>query len=110
MNVTKKARLENAGWAVGSPAEFLQLTQEEQRFIEVKLALATGVKQWREQQGMTQAGLAKRLGSSQSRIAKLEAADPSVSLDLLMRSLLTVGATPSDIAKLIQRAGRGRAA
>ena len=93
MKRVKKQRLERAGWVVGDSAQFLQLSVEENRFIELKLALATGVRELRERRGLTQAALAHRLGSSQSRVAKMEAADRSVSLDLIMRSLLTIGAT-----------------
>jgi len=110
MKTTKRTRLERAGWRVGTAAQFLGLTPEEQQFVELKLALAGGVRQLRERRGLTQGDLAKRLGSSQSRIAKMEAADASVSLDLLMRSLLSIGATANDIAKLIKTAETGRAA
>ena len=110
MKTNKRTRLERAGWRVGTAAQFLGLTREEQQFVELKLALAGGVRQLRERRGLTQGDLAKRLGSSQSRIAKMEAADASVSLDLLMRSLLSIGATTSDIAKLIRKAEAGRAA
>lgn len=110
MKTTKRTRLERAGWRVGTAAGFLRLTPEEQQFVELKLALAGGVRQLRERRGLTQGDLAKRLGSSQSRIAKMEAADASVSLDLLMRSLFSIGATTSDIAKLIKKAEAGRAA
>jgi DNA-binding XRE family transcriptional regulator len=102
MKSSTKTRLERAGWEVGDATTFLGLTAEEQRFLELKLALARGVRQLRERRGLTQAALAKRLGSSQSRVAKLEAADKTVSLDLLMRSLLSIGATPKDIARLIR--------
>jgi DNA-binding XRE family transcriptional regulator len=104
MKSAKKARLERAGWVVGDAAQFLKLSAQEQRFVELKLALAAGVRQWRERRGLTQAALAKRLGSSQSRVAKMEAADSSVSLDLMMRSLLSIGATAGEIAKLIKKA------
>ena len=104
MRTAKKARLERAGWVVGSATQFLKLGAQQQRFVEVKLALATGVRQLRERRGLTQAALAKRLGSSQSRVAKMEAADTSVSLDLMMRSLLSIGATAGEIAKLIKNA------
>jgi len=110
MKRIKKQRLEGAGWVVGDSAQFLQLSVEENRFIELKLALATGVRELRERRGLTQAALAHRLGSSQSRVAKMEAADRSVSLDLIMRSLLTIGATTTDIAKWIKRAETARAA
>ena len=104
MRSDKKARLERAGWVVGDAARFLKLSVQEQRFVELKLALASGVRQLRERRGLTQAALAKQLGSSQSRVAKMEAADASVSLDLMMRSLLSIGATPTEIAKLIKKA------
>lgn len=104
MKSDKRTRLERAGWVVGDATAFLGLTPQEQRFVELKLALARGVRQLRERQGLTQAALAKQLGSSQSRVAKIEAADKTVSLDLLMRSLLSIGATPRDIAKLIKTA------
>lgn len=104
MKSEKKARLERAGWVVSDASSFLGLTTEEQRFVELKLALARGVRQIRERKGLTQTALAKKLGSSQSRVAKIEAADKTVSLDLLMRSLLSIGATPKDIARLIKAA------
>ena len=110
MKRIKKRRLERGGWVVGDSSQFLQLSVEENRFIELKLALATGVRELRERKGLTQAALAHRLGSSQSRVAKMEAADRSVSLDLIMRSLLTIGATATDIAKWIKRAETARAA
>jgi len=110
MNSLKKARLQQKGWTVGDAAEFLKLNLQEAQFVELKLALAAGVRQLREQHGMTQAALAEQLGSSQSRVAKMEAADRSVTVDLMMRSLLVVGATPGEIAKLIKRVEPGRAA
>jgi ribosome-binding protein aMBF1 (putative translation factor) len=110
MKPIKKRRLERAGWVVGDSRQFLQLSVEENRFIELKLALATGVRELRERKGLTQAALAHRLGSSQSRVAKMEAADRSVSLDLIMRSLLTIGATAAEIAKWIKRADTVKAA
>ncbi|MEO5925083.1 MAG: helix-turn-helix transcriptional regulator [Bryobacteraceae bacterium] len=110
MNSTKKKRLERAGWEVGDTEQFLRLSREESRFLDLKLSLATGVRQLRERKGLTQAALATRLGSSQSRIAKMESADSSVSIDLMMRSLLTIGATTTEIAKWIKTAHADRAA
>ncbi|MBN9660442.1 MAG: helix-turn-helix transcriptional regulator [Acidobacteria bacterium] len=104
MNSEKKKRLENSGWTVGDAASFLELSTEEAQFIEMKLALAAGVKQLREKRGLTQTALASLLGSSQSRVAKMEAGDRSVSLDLLVRSLLSIGASSGEIAKWIKRA------
>jgi predicted XRE-type DNA-binding protein len=106
MKAAKRARLKAAGWAVGDAAEFLGLSEEERAFVETKLALSAGVRERRQRQRLTQAQVARRLGSSQSRVAKLEAADPSVSMDLMVRSLLRLGATRADIARLIQRRQR----
>jgi len=110
MTSSKSRRLERSGWAIGSPTDFLGLTDEEASFVELKLALAAGVRELREKQGLTQTALATKLGSSQSRVAKMEAGDRSVSLDLLVRSLLSIGAGPSEIAKWIRRAETTRAA
>lgn len=95
-------RLEAAGWTVGNASDFLGLSPEETAFIELKLALSKRLKQQRESQQLTQQALAKRIKSSQSRVAKMEAGDPSVSLDLLVRTLLSAGATAQDIAEAIQ--------
>ena len=103
MDARKKKKLEDAGWRVGDSAEFLDLSPEEAEFVELKLALAAGLREERETQGMTQEELARRVGSSQSRVAKMEAADSSVSLDLLVRSLFKLGAKRSDVARLVRR-------
>lgn len=110
MKTSKRRRLTRAGWTVGDAAQFLGLSPEEQRFIELKLALAAAVRRLRERQGLSQADLARRFGSSQSRVAKTEAADPSVSLDLLVRWLLGLGMTRQDLARLIRKPLRSRAA
>lgn len=110
MRAAKKKRLAARGWAVGDAREFLGLSEEEAAFVELKLALADSLRQRRLKRGMTQTQLAKRLESSQSRVAKMEAGDRSVSLDLLVRSLLTVGMTRREIAKVIGNSTRTRAA
>ena len=92
------------------PGSSWGLTEEEAAFVEVKLALADSLRRRRSKRGMTQAQLAKRLESSQSRVAKMEAGDRSVSLDLLVRSLLTVGMTRRELAKVIATSTRNRAA
>lgn len=101
MKTTKRQKLEAAGWTVGSTADFLNLSPEEASLVEMKLALSQTLRSWRTKKRMTQGELAKQLHSSQSRVAKMEAADPTVSFDLLMRSLLQLGATPRDIAKAL---------
>ncbi|MEZ4282866.1 MAG: helix-turn-helix transcriptional regulator [Myxococcota bacterium] len=110
MKAAKRKRLEADGWIVGDVKTFLGLSDSESEFIEMKLALAENLKQRRIQRGMTQKDLAERLSSSQSRVAKIEGGDESVSLDLLVRSLLTVGLTRREIAKVIAGKPRRRAA
>ena len=104
MDKAKKARLESSGWRVGDAATFLGLTPEEAAFVELKLALATYLRDLRRSRGWTQAAVADLLGSSQSRVAKMEASDSTVSLDLLVRSLLSLGATREELGRVIARA------
>jgi predicted XRE-type DNA-binding protein len=101
MRVSKRESLEKAGWKVGNAEDFLELSAEERAFLEVKLALASALRHRRERKKLTQAQVAKILGSSQPRVAMMEAADPSVSVDLLVRSLLAIGATRRDLAKAL---------
>ncbi len=101
MEHTKRQRLEAAGWKTGSVTEFLDLSPEEEMLIEIRLSLSKLLKQLRKQQALSQQKLAKNINSSQSRVAKMEASDPSVSIDLLIKSLLALGATREDIATAI---------
>ena len=103
MKKSKQARLQAKGWRFGSAAEFLELTDEEAAFVETKLALSNSLRDRRAAQNLSQAALAKRLNSSQSRVAKMEAADPTVSIDLLLRALFALGAKPRDVAVAIQK-------
>jgi len=110
MDKRKRQRLEGAGWKVGSTADFLGLNDEEAALVEVKLGLASAVRKQRSQRRMTQEQLGRLLGSSQSRVAKIEAADPSVSIDLMVRSLLRMGASRKDVASYIAMQTPRRAA
>lgn len=110
MRQDKRRRLERAGWAIGDASDFLRLSDDERRFIEAKLALAAGLRKRREQLGLTQTEVARRFGSSQSRVAKMEAADQTVSTDLLLLSLFRLGASRRDVARLLAKKFRSRAA
>jgi DNA-binding XRE family transcriptional regulator len=103
MDERKRKRLEARGWKVGTAKELLGLSGEEEAYIELRLKLADGLKARRVDKGLTQIELAKVVQSSQSRIAKMEAGDPTVSLDLLVRSLLALGASNKELAKIIAR-------
>ncbi len=102
MDKRKRAKLRAAGWTVGTPREFLRLSDEEAAYVEFKLALSKTLQTLRAAQELSQVDVAKRLHSSQSRVAKMEASDPSVSVDLLVRSLFRLGAQPGDIAKALR--------
>jgi len=101
MRKAKRERLEKAVWSVGGPENFLELSAEEAAFVELKLALSRMLRARRTERGLSQAQLARRIGSSQSRVAKMEASDPSVSVDLHIRALLAMGARAEDIAAAI---------
>jgi ribosome-binding protein aMBF1 (putative translation factor) len=106
INTAKRKRLEAAGWKVGSTADFLELSAEEAAFVELKLRLSESLRKRRTRQKLSQTALAKKLKSSQSRVAKMEAGDPTVSIDLLIRDLLATGATHSDLAKAMAPSGK----
>ena len=109
MQANKRKKLEVAGWKVGSADEFLGLTRHESEYIEMKLALSHSLRERRLKKKLSQVELAKMVSSSQSRVAKMEAGDPSVSIDLIMKSLLVLGASPRDVARAIT-SGTSRAA
>ncbi|HEX3110259.1 MAG TPA: helix-turn-helix transcriptional regulator, partial [Thermoanaerobaculia bacterium] len=90
-----------SGWRVGDAKDFLNLTAGEAEFVEIKLALARRVRQLREEHNWTQAYFARLVGSSQSRVAKMEAADPTVSVDLLVRSLLAAGDDRRELGRVV---------
>ena len=101
MSISKLKRLNAAGWKVGGAREFLELTDQEAALVEVKLSLIDALRKSRQKRRLSQTELAQRMGSSQSRIAKIEAGDSSVSLDLIVRALIATGATQREIQKAI---------
>ena len=101
MEKKKIEELQRKGWKVGGVEDFLDLTEQELAYIELKLELSDMVRELREKKGLTQVEASKILQSSQSRISKMEAGDPSVSLDLQVKSLLALGATREEIGKRI---------
>jgi len=110
MHEDKRKRLEAKGFRVGTVAELLALSPEEEEYIELKLRLADGLRQRRAEKQLTQGEAAKMMKSSQSRIAKMEAADETVSLDLLIRSLFALGTWRDELARLIKSKRVPRAA
>jgi DNA-binding XRE family transcriptional regulator len=98
MKKALKKKLERKGWKVGTPVDFLGLSPEEEALVAVKMELVDALRQRRRKSDLTQAELARRIGSSQSRVAKMEAGDPSVSIELVIRALLAIGVRPKRIA------------
>ena len=101
MDKRKKEKLAKKGWQTGTVAEFLDLSSEESAYIEMKLALSEKLRERRQRKKLTQAQLAKAIESSQSRVAKMEAGDPSVSIDLLVKSLLALGVSKKELGRTI---------
>ncbi|MFA5914779.1 MAG: helix-turn-helix domain-containing protein [Burkholderiales bacterium] len=101
MSSAKLKRLKATGWNTGSATEFLQLRDEEAMLVELKLMLTDAIKASRQKRGLSQTDLARKMGSSQSRVAKIEAGDPSVSLDLIMRAFFATGATWRELQRAV---------
>lgn len=101
MNTSRKKRLEEKGWKFGSAEEFLNLSAEEVAYIETKLALSKNLKSYRQTKGLTQTEFARKIKSSQSRVAKMESGDSSVSIDLLVQSLFALGASRRQLAGML---------
>ena len=108
MKTKKRKALEKAGWRVGTADDFLNLSEEESAFLDLKLALARELRTRRVKKRWTQTHVAQRLSSSQSRVAKMEAADATVSIDLLVRGLLALGLTRKQIARVVARSPESR--
>jgi ribosome-binding protein aMBF1 (putative translation factor) len=109
MRKRKKERLEAKGWRFGTAQEFLRLSDEEAAYVDLRLRLADSLRRRRQKRNLSQTDLAKLLDSSQSRVAKMEGGDPSVSIDLLIRSLLALGASHHDLARTISGASLPKA-
>ena len=109
MNKRKRAKLEKKGWKVSDASEFLELSDEEAAYVEMKLALSEKLKSRRIHNKMTQAELANIVQSSQSRVAKMEAGDPTVTIDLLVRSLLALGVSRKELGRTISQLAQSAA-
>ena len=101
MNRAKKRRLEAAGWKETSVKGLLNLSDADMQYIETKLALSRRLREFRQRRHLTQTKAASLLKTSQSRLARMEAGDPTVSLDLLVRGLFALGATRAELAEAV---------
>jgi len=100
---TKAARLEKAGWKTTTVQAFLGLSDEDMAIIEVKVALAKRLRVQRTRAGLSQVEVAKIVRSSQPRVAKMEAADKSVSIDLLVKALVKTGVSVQEIGRSLEK-------
>lgn len=99
MKPSKRKKLEGAGWRVSTTEDFLGLSEEESAYLEMKLSLSEALREARAKRKLSQAQLATLIESSQSRVAKMEAAHPSVTIDLLVKSLLALGVPRKQVAR-----------
>lgn len=101
IDTKKRARLKLTGYTVGDAADFLGLSETERVVVEMRVSLGRRLREKRLEAHLTQSAVAKRLHCSPSRVAKTEAGDRTVSLDLLIQGLLEVGADRKEVAKVL---------
>jgi DNA-binding transcriptional regulator YiaG len=99
-NSRKKADVKDH-WVEGSVQDFRQLSDADMEYIEMRLAASRYLKSIRQAQNMTQKMVAMKLHTSQSRLAKMEAGDSSVSLDLLFKSLFSLGVSRKKLVRAL---------
>jgi DNA-binding XRE family transcriptional regulator len=101
MKESKRKNLERAGFKVGSVQEFLHLSDGEMAVIDLKVRLVEMLRDVRKAKGLTQHELARLVGSSQSRLAKIEAGGADVTLDLICKALFSIGVSRRALGKVI---------
>jgi DNA-binding XRE family transcriptional regulator len=94
-------RLREIGWEVTTVQDLLGLSDAENKIVEMKLALSLKLKKQRRKRHISQRDLARLIGSSQPRVAQIEAGGPNVSMDLLLKALLVSGVSQKEVAKVI---------
>ncbi len=99
----RAGRLAAAGWRTTTVQEFLGLSDEDMAIIEVKVALAKRLRTQRTRAGLSQVDVARIVRSSQPRVAKMESADRTVSIDLLVKALVKTGVTVQDIGRSLEK-------
>ncbi len=101
--------LEAAGFAIGDAADFLQLTDEESRVIDLRIGIGRAIRRLPQNRKLTQVQLAKMLKTSQSRVARIELGLPGVSLDQMFLGLFAIGGTLADLDFVAEKSGLGAA-
>lgn len=103
MDEATRGRLKTDGWRVGTVHDVLGLRDDEMAYIDLCTTLRRAARDRREDAGLTQHALARRLGSTRTQVARMESGDPSGSIDLMVRALLASGATLAEVAEAIAR-------
>ncbi len=98
MTEAKKKILAENGYRVTDSAEWLGLSREESQLIDMRVALAQELERVRKAKGMTQAELAKRIGTKQSGVARMINTPEASTMDNLVKSLIALGEPVSKIA------------
>ena len=87
--------------SAGKLQDLLARAEEEAAYSEIRQALANGVRDTRRRRQISQQEVADLIGSSQPRVSMMEAADPSVSVNLMIRTLLRLGARRPDMVQIL---------
>ncbi len=103
----KKERLERRGWKLTTAREWLGLTRAEMAIIDARILLANAIRNQRQNSRLSQAALAKLMGSNQSRVAKIENLDREVTVDLQLRAMFAANpGAAREFTALINKWGR----
>jgi DNA-binding XRE family transcriptional regulator len=101
MDTLKRRRLEEAGFQVGTVADFLGLTPPQSELLEIRLALTRAIRKQREARGLSPYQLAEKIGVTEAQFVKVEVGDPHASIDLLVKALVASGMTRRELAAVI---------
>ncbi|MBO4435298.1 MAG: helix-turn-helix transcriptional regulator [Fibrobacter sp.] len=104
MDKAKKESLEKKGWKFGDVDEYLGLTPAEMVIVEMKAELAKALIKKRKKSGMSQTEASAKAQTSQSRYAKAEHSDSSVSLELMIKLFFSLGADKKELFKVLRTA------
>lgn len=98
MTEKKKKMLEANGYRVVDSADWLGLSNEEAQIVDMRVALAQELERVRKAKGVTQAELARRVGTKQSGVARMINNPDTSTMDNLIKGLIALGEPISKIA------------
>ena len=102
MDALTKKLMQEAGFESGSVGELLGLSEAQETLVETKVRLTELLREERRARGWSQNRLAQAMEKKQQVVARIEMAHRSVSLDLLLRALFTMGVKPSRVARELE--------